>query len=118
VADTYAWSGILQPINSDNSSIFKLGSTVPVKFQLTGDSSAITDAKATLSVAKVTNNVEGTYVEAASTASADSGSTFRYDSTTKQYIFNWGTKGQTAGTYRLKIDLGDGVKHTIDVSLK
>ncbi|MDQ3745106.1 MAG: hypothetical protein M3444_12050 [Acidobacteriota bacterium] len=29
----YDWSGYLQPINLDGSSVFKLGSTVPVKFQ-------------------------------------------------------------------------------------
>ncbi len=31
---SYAWSGILQPINADGSSVFKTGRTVPVKFHL------------------------------------------------------------------------------------
>src|SRR5262249_24746512 len=30
----YQWCGIGQPINGDGTSIFKLGSTVPIKFQL------------------------------------------------------------------------------------
>jgi hypothetical protein len=33
----YTCSGILQPINTDGSSVFKLGRTVPVKFQLFDD---------------------------------------------------------------------------------
>ena len=38
VSVAYAWSGVLQPVNADGSSVFKLGSTVPVTFQLTGPS--------------------------------------------------------------------------------
>jgi hypothetical protein len=33
------------------------------------------------------------------------------DVTSKQYVFNWGTKGLQQGTYRLSIDLGDGTVH-------
>ena len=33
---------------------------------------------------------------------------FRYDATSGQYVFNWSTKGLTAGTYQLRIDLADG----------
>jgi hypothetical protein len=102
----YGWSGFLQPINADGSSIFKLGSTVPVKFQLTGASAGISNAVAKLYIAKIDNGIDGTDVEAVSTATADSGNTFRYDSTSQQYIFNLGTKGLTTGTYRLKVYIG------------
>ena len=118
VTVTYAWSGVLQPINSDGSSIFKLGSTIPVKFALMGASAAVTNAVARLYYAKLSNNVAGTDLEATSTASASTGNLFRYDATTGQYIFNWGTKGLTTGTYQLKVDLGDGVVHIVLVSLK
>ena len=37
---------MLQPINADGSSVFKAGSTVSVKFQLTGASAGITNATA------------------------------------------------------------------------
>jgi len=114
----YAWSGILQPINPDGSSIFKLGRTVPVKFQLTGASAGITNAVATLSVAQVSSNVTGTYVEAVSTSAASSGNTFRYDSSSGQYIFNMATKGLSTGTWRLLVDLHDGASHTILISLR
>jgi probable HAF family extracellular repeat protein len=115
---TYAWSGVLQPINSDGSSIFKLGSTVPVKFALTGASAVVTNAVARLYYAKVSNNVAGTDLEPTATASASAGNLFRYDATTAQYIFNWGTKGLTSGTYQLRIDLGDGAGRFVMVSLK
>jgi len=53
-----------------------------------------------------------------SRASASTGNLFRYDALTGQYIFNWGTKGLTTGTYQLKVDLGDGATHIVTVSLK
>lgn len=108
----------LQPINSDGSSIFKLGSTIPVKFKLTGASAGITNLVATLSVAKVSNQVTGTTVEAVSTAASNAGNTYRYDPTTQQYIFNLSTKGMTAGTWSLQTNLGDLVPHTVNVSLR
>jgi hypothetical protein len=114
----YAWSGILQPINADGSSIFKLGRTVPVKFQLTGASAGISNAVATLSVAKVSSNITGTYVEAVSTSAATTGNTFRYDSTSGQYIFNLSTSNLSTGTWQLLIDLHDGAARTVEISLR
>jgi hypothetical protein len=114
----YEWSDVLQPINADGNSIFKLGSTVPVKFRLAGCSAGITTLTASLYVAKVSDNVVGTESEADSTSAATTGNLFRYDAAGGQYIFNWGTKGLTAGTYQLRIDLGDGVPHTVLVSLR
>jgi hypothetical protein len=118
VTVTYSWSNVLQPINPNGSSIFKLGSTVPVKFKLTGDSAAITNANAKLYVAKIDSGIAGAELEASSTAAADSGNTFRYDATNAQYIFNLGTKGLGEGTFRLRIDLGDGTHNTVLISLK
>lgn len=116
VTVTYPWAGFLQPMKNDGISVFKTGSTVPVKFALKGAAGPITDATARLSFTKLTSRVEGTYLEATSTAAATTGSLFRYDGS--QYIFNWSTKGLAAGTYRVKADLGDGVTHTAQVSLK
>jgi hypothetical protein len=98
----------LQPVNADGSSIFKLGSTVPVKFAVSGDSAGITNATAKLTYRKVDNGIEGTVMEATSTATATSGNLFRYDTASRQYVFNWGTKGLEQGTYKLSINLGDG----------
>lgn len=118
VTVAYSWSGVLQPINADGSSIFKLGRTVPVKFRLTGASAAITDAVASLFVAKISGDIAGSEVEAESTAAATGGNQFRYDAGADQYVFNLSTDGLTPGTYRLRINLGDGVLRTVDISLR
>jgi hypothetical protein len=114
----YSWSGFLPPVNTDGSSIFKLGRTVPVKFQLTGASASITNAVATLSVAQISGTVTGTVVEAVSTSAATTGNTFRYDPTAQQYIFNMATNSLSTGTWQLSVNLGDGVSRTVDISLR
>jgi hypothetical protein len=117
VTVTFAWSGVLDPINTDGTSIFKLKSAVPVKFRLTGASAGVTNAVARLYVAKISSGVMGTELEADSNVSATSGNLFVYDGG-GQYHFNWDTKGQQVGTYQLRIDLGDGVSRTVVISLK
>lgn len=115
----YAYSGILQPINSDNSSIFKLGSTVTVKFQLMdANSSYVTNSVAKIYVTKIGDGIIGTEMEAKSTSNATTGNLFRYDSTSNQYIFNLGTKTLTTGTWQIRIELDDGTSKTVDIGLK
>jgi hypothetical protein len=115
----YAYGGVQQPINADGDSIFKLGTTIPVKFQLKdGVGTLITNAVASIASAKVSNNILGDDVETTSTAAASSGNLFRYDATALQYIFNWSTKGLTKGTYQVKIILDDGASYVTIVSLK
>ncbi|WP_331527623.1 HYR domain-containing protein [Nocardioides sp.] len=118
VTVTAAWSNILQPVNLDGSSIFKLGSTVPVKFALTGASAGISDLQARLFLQRIGAGATGTVIEAISTSNATTGNLFRYDPTSAQYLFNLNTKPLSAGTYQLRVDLGDGVLHTVNISLK
>jgi DNA/RNA endonuclease G (NUC1) len=112
----YTWSGFLQPVNQDGSSIFKLGQTVPVKFQLTGASAGITNAVVRLYVAKITDSVVGTEEKADSTSNATEGNLFRYSD--GQYVFNLSTAGLTTGTYQLRVDMGDGVLRVVNISLR
>lgn len=114
----YCWSGVLPPVNPDGTSVFKARSTIPLKFMLTGCSAGITDLVATLSYAKLDASVAGPINESVSTAAATTGNQFRYDPAADQYVFNWSTKGLSAGTYRLFIDLGDGVTRTVDLDLR
>ena len=114
----YEWSGVLPPINPDGSSVFKARRTVPVKFMLTGLSAGITDLEATLSYIKIGNGSPGVINASVSTSAATTGNLFRYDPASETYIFNWSTKGLTQGSYRLHIDLGDGVERFVDVGLK
>ncbi|MGN6578136.1 MAG: HYR domain-containing protein [Nocardioides sp.] len=118
VTVTAAWSGVLQPVNADGSSVFKLGSTVPVKFQLTGASAGVKDLVARLYYARISSAGTGLFMEADSTSNATTGNLFRYDATANQYIFNLGTKTLSTGTYKLRIDLGDGLERTVNISLK
>jgi hypothetical protein len=108
----------LPPINADGSSIFKQGSTVPVKFKLTGASAGIANLTARLSVTKVSSGITGTDLEATSNGAANDGNLFRWDAGAGQYVFNLTTKPLTAGTWSLAADLGDGVVHKVNVSLR
>lgn len=115
---SFSWSGVLKPLNADGSSVFKAGSTVPVKFKLTGADADIPGLVATLSYAQIINGVAGKVNEAGSSVAASSGNQFRHDSGSGQYVFNWSTKGLSPGSYELIIDLGDGSQHTVNISLK
>src|SRR5262249_5289156 len=118
VTVTYAWSGVLQPLNADGSSVFKAGSTVPVKFQLLDAGACAGNLVATLAYAKVSDGVAGPVNEADSASAATTGNLFRYDATSGQYVFDWSTKGLSPGTYELQINLGDGVTRTVSLGLK
>jgi hypothetical protein len=106
-----------QPINPDDSSLFKGGSTIPVKFQLQGASAGVSNLVAHLLVARVSSGVTGTYLEATTNGTADSGNVFRSDGA-GHYIYNLSTKGMASGTWSLRADLGDGVGHSVLVSLR
>lgn len=115
----YSFGGFLQPINTDGSSIFKLGSTIPVKFQLKDpQGNYFTTAIAKIYTAKIADGVTGTEVEAVSTSAATTGNLFRYDSTSNQYIFNLSTKSLSKGTWQIKVILDDGTQKTVIISLK
>ena len=116
----YRFGGVLQPVNTDGTSIFKAGSTVPVKFQLFDAANApIGSAIASLTYAKVSSSVIGSDLEAVSTAAATTGNAFRYDATAQQYIFNLSTKGWAQGTYRLTIhSLNDTQDYAVVISVK
>ncbi|MEZ5168408.1 MAG: PxKF domain-containing protein [Acidimicrobiales bacterium] len=114
----YGYSGLLQPVNGDGSSIFKLGSTVPLKLALTDPTGLPADgAVVTVSLAKVDNQVEGTFVEAVSTSAADVGNAFRSVGS-GQYRFNLATNGLTSGTYVVRVLLDDGTIHDTLISLR
>ena len=103
----YEWSGFLQPINvSGTQSVFKIGSTVPVKFKLTGDSAGITDGNFYLKYIRTGNGDGQGETEVVATAAGSTGTQFRYDATAGQYIFNWSTKSisaSQAGNYELRV---------------
>ncbi len=115
----YGWCGGFQPpLNADGSSVFRQGSTVPVKFHLCDASGALqSGAIAELYI----RTIEGGVVvnEAISTSAATEGNLFRYDPVDQQYIFNLSTKKLDAGkTYELVVALDDGSVHTLGIGLR
>lgn len=118
VVVTYASTGILQPINADGTSVFKINSTVPVKIVLTGDSAGYADGSFTIKLAKLTGSVYGDDTEPVVSTSAHTGSTLRYDASSDLYIFNLGTKSLSAGTYRVTVGLDDGTTRTATFGLR
>ena len=121
-----AYSKALQPINTDGSSRFKMGSTVPVKFALTCNGTPVTNAVAHLSVKNIDKTPDAGVDEAFLTTTGTGGNQFRYSD--GQYIFNLSTKsahtnadGTTTvlgqGTWYLWISLDDGTTHSVKIQL-
>jgi HYR domain-containing protein len=119
VSVAFSWSDLLAPVDPRGGSTFKLGRTVPVKFTLTGPSAAIANLDARLLVSKASDAIGGAEeTPLPLDAVADAGSAFRWDATAGQYIFNLRTASLSAGTWSLRIVLGDGVDHAVRVSLR
>lgn len=96
---------VLQPINASGSrSVFKLGSTVPVKIAVVNCSgAAVAGLAPQVGVAKLDGSPDGTVVETVSTATPTSGTTMRYDASASQYIYNLSTKPLSVGDFRIRI---------------
>jgi len=119
--ENYVFGGFQQPINSDGLSIFKAGSTIPVKIILRDCSGqSISTATVTIGVYKITNAILGTEEEllVGSSGSANTGNLFRYDATAGQYIYNLSTKSYTRGTYRVYAKPDNGNSYSVNCSLK
>ncbi|MDP3057516.1 MAG: PxKF domain-containing protein [bacterium] len=114
----YNYSGLLPPINANGSS-FKLGSTIPIKFQLwNAGGNNISTAIARIYLTNITNGIIGTEINGTSTSNSTTGNLFRYDSIANQYIFNLATKPLTIGTWQIRIELDDGTSRYATIGLK
>lgn len=98
-------SGILQPVNGTGPrSLFKLGSTIPVKITVTDcDGHTVPGRAPQVSVVKIDGTPDGTIVETVSTATPTDGTTMRYDSVGAQYIYNLATKPLAIGDWMVKV---------------
>jgi hypothetical protein len=105
---------ILQPINSDGSSVFKQGSTVPAKFRVcdvNGNSIGPLPNGGSIVQTFVLYGVSNGTVSPTNEAivSTTPDTAFRWDPTSKQWIFNISTKNLSANhTYQYVITLNDG----------
>lgn len=125
----YAFGGFLQPINDtahfvgQTTSVFKAGSTIPVKFQLFDANGVPVQASTPPSWL---NPVKGstlpstvTVDETVYAATASSGSVFTWDASSQQYIYNYKTdKSQTGNYWRIGVTLDDGNTYFVSIALK
>ncbi|MBI5401698.1 PxKF domain-containing protein [Candidatus Wolfebacteria bacterium] len=115
----YNFGGFLQPIKIDGSGVYKLGRTLPTKFQLKDANGVfVPNATARLFVAKILNSIIGVDEIPLSTSNADTGNIFRYDTENNQYIYNLATNNLSFGPWQLKVILDDGKYYTVVVSIK
>ncbi len=123
----YRFDGFLQPINDTahqvgvSTSIFKGGSTVPAKFQLKkadGTIAQTSSAPQWLVPAKGSSTAAAVD-ETLYTDPATSGSTYRWDATGQQYIYNWNTKSSATGFYyRIGVTFDDGQTYYVNIGLR
>ncbi len=121
----YGVAFFLQPINDTahttglTTSIFKAGSTVPVKFQLKDANGNIVQASSAplwLTPAKGSATSEAVS-ESAYSDPATTGTTYRWDG--QQYIYNWGSPKNGAGYYwRVGVKLDDGRMYAVNIGLR
>ena len=116
----YIFSGFLPPVVMDGSRVYKLGRTLPIKFQLQDvNQTYVSTAIATLTLQQFSEESPvGEIIEVESTSGADDGNTFRYASDNEQYIFNLDTKSLSPGIWQLRVHLNDGTTKTGMINLK
>ena len=105
-AAAHYYGGVIQPMESDGTSIFSLNQNVPIKFQIRDTQGNLISTKHFIpKVSKLTDAILGDDIEATQTNSNPDSGEFRWAGT--QYEFNLKTgKGSTvptAGTYAIKI---------------
>jgi hypothetical protein len=121
----YRFDGFLQPINDTahqvgtSTSVFKAGSAVPVKFQLSNSAGTVVQASTapTWLTPVMGSAMTAPINEPFFPYAADTGTTYRYDSSAQQYIYNW--KTAIGGTYwRIGVTLDDGRTYYANVGLR
>jgi hypothetical protein len=116
---SWTMTGFYQPVDMNGVyNTVKSGSTVPLKFEVfKGPSSNLTELTDTLSTIGGNSDVKVTSINCEAGASIDdvettvSGNTvLRYDTTSGQFVFNWQTPKNKAGScYKVTIPAKDGV---------
>jgi probable HAF family extracellular repeat protein len=111
---------VQQPINADDSSVFKANrGTVPVKFRLTqNDTPTCSLPPATISVTRTAGGTLGSIDESTYSMAADNGSNFRIDPTACQYVYNLAASSLGVGTYRVDVRINGTVVGNAVFALK
>jgi hypothetical protein len=103
----YNMTGILAPFDADGSSVWKHGSTLPVKVKITDcNGTAVGGLKPQVGTSMSSSLTPTDGIdETASTSAADTTGVMRYDSTAGQYIYNFASKSLADGnaTYTMYV---------------
>jgi hypothetical protein len=120
----FGWDGFLQPINDTAHEInvteskFKLGQTIPVKFDIKdafGNIVQQTPNPTFTRTGRLGTCDVSTSAEALPPLAPDA--TVQYVFNGGHYQLNWSTKGLTAGEYRIYANLADGTMRYVDICL-
>ncbi|HEX5557035.1 MAG TPA: MBG domain-containing protein [Gaiellales bacterium] len=114
---------VLQPVNADGTSVFKKGSTVPIKFRVCdangvsiGASGVVTGTPAAPVLVSKSTGAGGVDESVYSTTPDTS---FRWDPSAQQWIYNQATSNLTSGVaYTYRIPLNDGTWITYRFAIK
>jgi hypothetical protein len=111
---------VVSPVNGDGTSVFKKGSTVPVKFRVCDANGNSVGTNGVVAGFALVQSVSGTVANANETVLSTTGdAAFRWDPTARQWIFNLSTKNLTANvTYSYVITLKDQTVITFRFGLK
>jgi len=122
---TYQWDGFRQPItdtahDQGTVSVFKAGSTVPVKYQLRNADGTVVQGAAGSWITPVKGAVTfAALTDDGTSLAADSGSMFRWDGTDRQWIYNWGTAKTDANKqFTIGVKLDDGQLYSAVIGLR
>jgi hypothetical protein len=119
----FRWDGFLQPINDTAHDLgamskFRLGSTIPAKFQLKNAAGVVVQQATNpgFRAVRISSACTGTeLLETAEAITADSSPSYKWDGT--QYHYGWSTKGLAAGLYTVAADLSDATSKEVTICL-
>ena len=120
----YRWDGFLQPINDTAHQVgtveskFKLGQTIPAKFELKNASGTVVQQAINPTFSRSGNlGVCDSNASLESVPTVDATTNADYKLTGGQYLYGWSTKGLTAGEYRIYANLADGTARSVYICL-
>ena len=119
--EAYVFSGYLQPVNDDGTSVFQQKSTIPFKFRLNDCRGRnVTTAVATIEILPFANQVVGTVLESTPANLKPSlGTQYVYDAKPGHYMFNFSTRNLAPNaSYIARTRINDGTVHDVVFSLK